>query len=64
MIARKPRPQKDSGYHTYHRRKMSDILEHALKMADDSQEATSTEGFWLSSEKNERYSGTYAENGG
>jgi len=43
---------------------MSDILEHALKMADDSQEATSTEGFWLSSEKNERYSGTYAEKGG
>jgi len=49
------------------RRKMSDILEHMLKTADDSQEATSTEGFWLSylsSEKNERYSGTCAENGG
>jgi len=61
MIARKPRPQKDSGYH---RRKMNDILEHTLKKADDSQEAQATEGFWLSSEKNERYSGTYAENGG
>jgi len=36
MIARKPRPQKDSGYH---RRKMNDILEHMLKMADDSQAA-------------------------